>query len=125
MMSLKTLEKLFLEPSPGFIAGFRVSVIYTMDRNIFKDDEFLSAFVTYRPNPMDEQPIGIGINVAPGENQAPAQNEVIPTPFSLVNTLQPVEVNPVLLVCKETTSIKSPRVVDAMSPAHRQKEPRP
>ena len=49
---------------------------------------------------MAEQPNGKGINVTTSENQAPAENEVIPTPVSLVNTLQPVEVNPVLLVRK-------------------------
>ena len=33
----------------NIIARFRVSGIYPMDRNIFRDDEFLSAFVTDRP----------------------------------------------------------------------------
>ena len=48
------------------IAGIRVSGIYPMDRNIFREDEFLSAFVTDRPEPVDEQPHATGINVAPG-----------------------------------------------------------
>ena len=52
----------------NIIAGFRVSGIYPMDRNIFKDDEFLSAYVTDRPEPMVEQTNGTGINVAPGDN---------------------------------------------------------
>ena len=38
----------------NIIVGYRVSGIYLMDRNIFRDDEFLSAFVTDRPEPMPE-----------------------------------------------------------------------
>ena len=94
-----------------------VSGIYPMDHNIFKDDEFLPAFVTNRPEPVDEQPNVTGINVAPAENEA------IPTPVSLVDTPQPVEVNYVLLVCKEATPIESTQVVYDPSPAHRQTEP--
>ena len=48
-------------------------------------------------------PNGTGMNVAPSDKQAPAENEVILTPVTVVNNSQLVEVNPVLLVRKEAT----------------------